>query len=88
MAKNILALIIIFIAISLMTVTTITMVSKVQAPDVNETPDLYAEHIEQENVQKPLFLGMNAIIIGVLVCILLAGISYVLINIRKFGGGM
>lgn len=88
MAKNnIFPLIIVFVAIVLMAFALITMVSKIDRPDINETPELAEEAEEQGRVAQPFYLGMNALAFGILICIFIAGLIFILTTIRKSMGG-
>jgi len=88
MAKNnLILLIIVFVAITLMALATITMISKIEQPDVNETPELYEESQEMGEVTQPFLWGLNGLIVVFLAVIFIVGIIFILNTIKRSMGG-
>ena len=85
MVNKVILLIILFVAVGLMSLATITLISKQTVPDSEETPELYAEHVEQQNVVQPFLIGMNGVALFILIAVIFAGISLFIMAIRKFG---
>lgn len=80
-ADKIITAIILFVAVALIVLGGITLLSKQTVPDANETPELYAQHQEQQAMIKPFLYGLNGVIIVILGIIVLAGVG---LAIRSF----
>jgi hypothetical protein len=85
MVNKVITLIILFVALGLIALTAITILAKQPAPDANETPELYGEYVEQQNVTKPFLLGLNGVILFLLIAVIFAGITLFIVAVRKFG---
>ena len=61
MPSKVIMFIILFVVMGLLSLTTITMLSKIDAPNQTDTPELYQQYEEQQAVTQPFLYGMNAI---------------------------
>lgn len=85
--KSLFTLIIVFAAIALIAFGTITMISKQEVPDQNETPELYQDYIEQQTIQKPFLTGFQILLIFILLAIIGTGVVIFLKSVGGGGGG-
>jgi len=72
--KSLFILIILFAGIAILAFATITMMSKEDIPDQNETPELYQEWQEQQAIQKPFLSGFQVLMIFILLAIIGMGV--------------
>jgi predicted anti-sigma-YlaC factor YlaD len=75
----------VFVAIGMITLATVTMLSMQKNPD-NSTPELENESITNEALQKPFLSGMQWLLLGVLVAMIGIVIVLVLNSLRSKGG--
>jgi hypothetical protein len=85
--KTLFVLIVVFAGISLIALATVTMMSKQEIPDQNETPELYQDYLDQQAIQKPFLLGWNGLIIFILLAIIGVGVVMFIGAMRGGRGG-
>jgi len=82
--KSLFILLVLFVGIALIAFVTITMMSKQEIPDQNETPELYQDYQEQQTLQKPFLSGFQLLLIFIILAIIGLGIVMFL---KAVGGG-
>lgn len=84
--KSLFVLLVLFVGIALIGLATISMMSKQEIPDQNETPELYQDYIDQQTVQAPFLTGFQILLIFILLAII--GIGVVMFLRAMKGGGL
>jgi hypothetical protein len=84
--KSLFVLLVLFVGIALIGLATISMMSKQEIPDQNETPELYQDYIDQQTVQSPFLTGFQMLLIFILLAII--GIGVVMFLRAMKGGGL
>ena len=85
--KTLFVMIVIFAGVALIGLATITMMSKQEIPDQNETPEFYQDYLEQQALQKPFVYGFQVLLVFIILAIIGIGVVMFLKAMRGGGGG-